>query len=67
LKADCSELDIVLFCHAEELLRFLKAPTKGPLDKDILASFEGRKNRLVMTIYSRSTNNKVNVFIVGNT
>jgi hypothetical protein len=67
LKADCGELDIVLFGHTKELLRFLKAPTQGPLDKDILASFEGRKNRLIMTIYSRSANNKVNVFIVGDT
>ena len=65
LASDCSDFDVVLFTQPEKLFRFLEILAKRPLDQHLLTSLDGGNDGLVVTVYTDSADDKINVSIVG--
>lgn len=66
LKTYCSKRDIILPGHIKKASRFLQIPSKRPLNENVLASHEGGKNGPVVTIYTSSADDEVDVVVIGN-
>jgi hypothetical protein len=65
LASDCSDLQVVLFAQPKKLFRLLEILAKRPLDQYILTSLDGGNNSVVVTVYTDSADDKINVSVIG--
>jgi hypothetical protein len=65
LASDCSDFHVVLFAQPQKLFRFLEILAKRPLDQHILTSLDGGNDSFVVTVYTDSADDEINVSVIG--
>ena len=55
----------MLFAQLEKLLGFLEVLAKRPFDEDVLTGFDGGSDGFVVAVNTNSTDDEIDVLIVG--